>query len=66
MFGSVTAPAETPDVVKDSEQVIEPVRRAPILIAVDGPARRHFRPGTTALLAQSAMAREMRRQWPRS
>jgi hypothetical protein len=32
MSDLVTAPGETPDVVKESEHVIEPVRRAPILI----------------------------------
>jgi hypothetical protein len=34
MSDLVAAPAETPDVVKDSEHVIEPLSRAPILITV--------------------------------
>jgi hypothetical protein len=41
MSDLVTAPGETPDVVKESEHVIEPVRRAPILITLHEVAFEH-------------------------
>ena len=64
MSGLVTAPAEGPDAVKDSEHVIAPARRGSILIAVRevtlATAAAVPLPRATASLAQVAMAREMR------
>ena len=63
MSDLVAAPAETPDVVKDSEHVIEPVSRAPILITVHEVASSTAAAATRrdSFLEQAATAREMRR-----